>query len=146
MLAQVITPHRAVITVTEGNVTQAIMDERWDMVFQNMIATEEASLEIAGDFLRNSPTFRFDGIEGSIVHTDTLEAFCPYCWGFVFEFQCAHAGYGDRTEQVLAQVITTHEAIISVSGGVIDGGAIDGKWDMVKQQEIPPPQIETAEH
>jgi len=146
VLAQVITPHKATITVIQGEVTDARLDDVWDMKFQAMMATEEESLQIALDFLKNSPTFRFDGIENSIKHTETLEAFCPYCWGFVFEFECAAAGYGDRTGQELAQVITKHEAIISVSQGQVDGGTIDGTWDMVKQQEIAPPEIKTAEH
>lgn len=148
ILAQVITPHEASITVIQGEVTSAVMDERWDMMFQMIIATEEESLKLAEDFLINSPTFRFDGIEGSIKHTDTLEAFCPYCWGFVFEFKCSTGGYGDRTNTEVDTVITPHEAIISVSQGQVDGGTIDGKWDMFAQQEITTPtiEIETTVH
>jgi hypothetical protein len=148
MLAQVITPHEASITVIQSEITDAVMDGKWDMMFQMMIASEEESLKLAEEFLMNSPTFRFDGIEGSIKHTDTLEAFCPYCWGFVFEFECASAGYGDRTGQEVATVITAHEAIISVSQGQVDGGTIDSKWDMFAQQEITKPtiEIETAVH
>jgi heat shock protein HslJ len=37
---------------------------------------------------------------------------------------------------MLAQVITDHEAIISVSMGEVDGGTIDGYWDIFTQQEI----------
>jgi hypothetical protein len=146
IVAQVITPHRTAITVQQGNVTQAIMDEKWDMFFQAMIMSEEEGLKIAEDFLRNSPTFKFDGIDGSIKHVKTLEAFCPYCWGFVFEFECAAAGYGDRTGQQLAQVITAHSAVISVSQGKVDGGVIDDTWDMLEQQEITVPEITTAVH
>jgi hypothetical protein len=146
VLAQVITPHEAAITVIQGEVTDAILDGKWDMGFQMMIATEEESLKTAEDFLKNSPTFQFDGIEGSIKHIETLEAFCPYCWGFVFEFECANAGYGDRSGQEVATVITPHEAIISVGQGNVDGGSIDGIWDMVTQQEITPPEIKTAEY
>ncbi len=108
--------------------------------------TESESRQIALEFLTNSPTYLFDGIIESIKHKETLDAFCPSCWGFVFEFQSAHAGYGDRTGQILAQVITTHEAIISVNQGNVDGGTIDGIWDMVAQQEITPPKIQTAEY
>ena len=146
ILAQVITPHEAAITVIQGEVTEARLDGKWDMLFQMMIATEEESLKIAEEFLRNSPTFQFDGIEGSIKHIETMEAFCPYCWGFVFEFECANAGYGDRTGLEIATVITAHEAFISVSQGNVDGGTINGVWDMVTQQEITPPEIKTAEH
>jgi len=98
--------------------------------------TEEISQQIALDFLKNSPTFAFDGIEGSIKLIRVEPAFCPYCWGFVYQFQCSHAGYGDRHDKMLAQVITDHEALISVSMGEVDGGTIDGYWDIVTQQEI----------
>jgi len=37
MLAQVITPHKAIITVKEGNVDSAVLDGKWDMVRQEMI-------------------------------------------------------------------------------------------------------------
>jgi hypothetical protein len=146
VLAQVITPHEAAITVIEGEVTDAKLDGRWDMVFQMMMATEEESLKLAEEFLKNSPTFQFDGIEGSIKHVETLEAFCPYCWGFVFEFECANAGYGDRSGLEVAPVITSHEAHISVSQGKVDGGTIDGVWDMIAQQEVTEPEIKTATH
>jgi hypothetical protein len=37
MLAQIITPHRAVVTVIEGEVTSAVLDEKWDMAKQEII-------------------------------------------------------------------------------------------------------------
>lgn len=146
ILAQVITHHEATITVIQGEITEARMDGKWDMLFQMMVATEEESLRIAEDFLRNSPTYKYDGVEGSIKHIETLEAFCPYCWGFVFEFQCLNTGYGDRSNKQVSSIITRHKAHISVSQGKVDGGTIDDKWDMMTQQEITPPTIETAEH
>lgn len=146
MVTQAITPHEAAITVIQGDVTNAVMDGKWDMMMQMMMATEEESLKTAEEFLKNSPTFQFDGVEGSIKHKDTLEAFCPYCWGFVFEFVCSTGGYGDRTGMAVDLVITTHEAVISVSQGKVDGGTIDGAWDMMTQQMIKEPQITTAEH
>jgi hypothetical protein len=108
----------------------------------------EESQQIALDFLKQSPTFAFDGIEDSIKLVRVEPAFCPNCWGFVYAFQCAHPGYGDRTGQILAQVITDHEAMIGVSMGEVDGGTINRKWDMVHQQEISgqPPIIKEAQH
>jgi hypothetical protein len=108
--------------------------------------TEAEGRQLAEEYLRNSPTFQYDGIAGSIVYQETLYAFCEGCWGFVFAFQCAHAGYGDRTGQVLAQVITDHEAVIGVSNGQLDGGTIDEYWDMATQQPVTEPEIQTATH
>ena len=108
--------------------------------------TVAESQQIALDFVENSATYKYDGMPETLEMADTLVLRCPYCWQFVYEFDSRHAGYGDRTGQVLAQVITTHEAVVSVSGGNIDGGTIDGTWDMIKQQEITAPQIQTATH
>jgi len=54
----------------------------------------------------------------------------------------------DCNGQILAQVITNHEAMICVSMGEVDGGTIDEKWDMVNQREISgqPPKTEEAQH
>jgi|GEM_PF-2770129 PGF-CTERM protein len=99
-------------------------------------ADKKKSREIAEEYLLNTLTFRFDGIEDSLklVDTNTLE--CPYCWEFVFEFQCRHAGYGNRTGQMLAQVITLHTARIIVEQGRVTSAIMDEKWDMLEQKVI----------
>lgn len=103
--------------------------------------SREESQRIAEKFLRNSPTFVFDGISETLRLADTLTARCPYCWTFIFEFKSRHAGYGDRTGQVLAQVITPHKAVVSVEQGEIKSAVMDNKWDMIKQK-----MLETSEH
>ena len=103
-------------------------------VFQQM--SEEGSREIAEEFLRKSPTFVFDGIEDTLKLTDTLRPRCPYCWVFVFEFDSRHAGYGDRTGQALAQVITPHKVSIAVEQLEIKSAVMDEKWDMINQKTV----------
>ena len=98
--------------------------------------SKEESEEIARNYLLNSPTFKFDGIEDSLELAATYEATCPYCWQFVFEFQCRHAGYGDRTGQMLAEVITPHTAGITVDQGEVVSAIMDDQWDMIKQKMI----------
>ncbi len=68
--------------------------------------------------------------------TDTQTAGCPSCWEFTFEFDSRHAGYGDRTGQVLAQVITPHRAVVTVEEGEVTSAVMDGKWDMLRQEMI----------
>ena len=144
MLAQVITPHTAVISIRNSLLTEAVMDNAWDMQVRMMVATEEESLELARAYLENSPTFAWDGIEGGIVHIETLQTFGFYSWGFVFEFECASAGYGDRTDQQVATVITPHTAVIAVEAGEVTGGTIDSYWDMETQLPFTEPTVATA--
>ena len=67
---------------------------------------------------------------------DTLTARCPYCWAFIFEFDSRQAGYGDRTGQMLAQVITPHRAVISVEQLEVVSAVMDERWDMLSQEMI----------
>ena len=98
--------------------------------------SEEESQRIAEEFVRNSPTFVFDGIEDILRLTDTITLQCPYCWQFILEFDSRHAGYGDRTGQALAQVITRHIAQITVVMGEVKSAVMDGSWDMLNQEII----------
>jgi hypothetical protein len=102
--------------------------------FQQM--SKEESQTMAEEFAGNSPTFVYDGMEGTLILTDTLTARCPYCWVFVIEFDSSNAGYGDRTGQMLAQVITPHRAHIAVEQLEITSAVMDDKWDMIKQAMV----------
>lgn len=96
--------------------------------------TKQESQEIAEEFIINSPTFAFDGVADSLKLERTFTARCPSCWVFVFTFECSSSGYGNRTGQELAQVITPHTATIAVEQGEITAAELDEKWDMLKQK------------
>ena len=100
--------------------------------------TQGQSEVIAREYLVNSPTFAFDGIEESVELLAVKTMRCPCCWGFVFEFDCRHPGYGDRTGLVLAEVITAHTATVVVMEGEVISGIMDDKWDMMEQKLIFP--------
>jgi len=98
--------------------------------------TQEESQLIARDFVVKEPTFVFDGMIDTLKLVETITLRCPYCWEFVYEFDCAAAGYGDRTGLIVAQVITPHTARVVVQEGVVTAGTMDGKWDMIEQKLI----------
>ena len=98
--------------------------------------TQEESQEIARQYVINEPTFAFDGMEDTLNLAETITLKCPYCWEFVFEFDCAAAGYGNRTDFMVAQVITPHTARVAVMEGVVATAVMDGKWDMMEQKLI----------
>jgi len=78
------------------------------------------------------PTYRFDGFD--LEYKETLYPEVANCWAFVFEFKSRHAGYGDRTGKVLAEVITHHKALVYVKNGEVTSAVLDGKWDMINQR------------
>ena len=98
--------------------------------------SEEESLKIAQQFLKNSPTYKFDGIEDTLKHEETLTLRCPYCWQYIFTFDSRQAGYGNRTGQMLAQVITQHTVRITVEQGEVTYAVLDDEWDILQQEKI----------
>ena len=99
--------------------------------------TESGAIETSVHFLKNSPTYKFDGIPESInvLEASSMRPPAPE-WLVVIEFECRHAGYGDRTGKVLAQVITPHTIIVIVKEGEVVKADIDDKWDELNQCEI----------
>ncbi len=98
--------------------------------------TEEEARQEAEEFVRNSATFTFDGMEETLELTETLYPDKENAWQFVFSFDSRHAGYGDRIGQMLAQVITPHEAVVTFENGRIVNAVMDGVWDMISQETI----------
>lgn len=98
--------------------------------------TEENSRIIAEEFVRNSPTYEFDGIEDSLTLVETLYPAHETKWQFVFTFQSRHAGYGDRSDEIVAEVISDHEAIITVENGEVSTAIMDEAWDMIDQEFV----------
>jgi hypothetical protein len=96
--------------------------------------TEAESRAIAHAFVASSPTYRYDGFD--LRYNQTIVMRCPYCWLCVFEFTSRHAGYGNRTGQVLAQVITPHQAEVTVLNGTITNAVLDRRWDMLTQTPV----------
>ena len=54
----------------------------------------------------------------------------------MFTFESRHAGYGDRSGQVLPRAITPHEAVIMVEAGAVTSAVMDGVWDMINQKML----------
>ncbi len=86
--------------------------------------------------MKREPTFTFDGFENSLQLVKTLYSDIGETWTFIFQFVCRQAGYGDRTGQMLAQVLTPHKAVVTVAHGNIKSALMDEKWDMVTRQFI----------
>jgi hypothetical protein len=141
MLTQALEDHEMRIVVNNGEVVEAVTDGVFneltgEMLNQGLLEAEEAK-EIALEFLMNAPTFSFDGIEGSMRIFDmAIAESYPVQYFITIRFDCAHAGYGDRTDMMLAQVITSHEASVVVVDGELRRAVLDDVWDEVNQVMI----------
>ncbi len=98
--------------------------------------TKEEGQAIALEFVKNSPTFKFDGMEETLALVDSVEVSMPGAWTYELSFESRHAGYGDRADQMLAQVITPHTVSVSVEQGKVVYASMDNKWDMLHQEEL----------
>ena len=101
------------------------------------VSEADATVELALEFVKNSPTFLFDGMSETVKVVDTIimESY-PVQYVVIIEFDSRHAGFGDRTGEVLAQVITHHRAGVKVVEGEVIVAILDDVWDMVNQEEM----------
>ena len=103
---------------------------------------QEEPQKIAENFVKNDTTYLFDGMPETLEITST--SLLETGGKFTYEFDSAHAGYGDRTGQILTQVITHHTAVITVEAGKVTSGIMDSVWDMKKQATLSDFLIELA--
>ncbi len=96
---------------------------------------KKESRQIAEDFLINSPTFIYDGIEESIEQALGEEAVGPDKWRYLFSFSSKYEGYGDRTGEKPTEKETYHEVLITVANGEVTKAVMDNDWDMIDQEE-----------
>ncbi len=91
---------------------------------------------IAKRFTTNSATFSYDGIKDTlqIKTTSVMESF-PAQHVVSVEFTSRHGGYGDRSDQMVTQVLTTHSMRAVVSNGVVISAIMDDSWDELHQQQ-----------
>lgn len=92
------------------------------------------AIKQAQKFATTHPTFIFDGIPQSL-DVNLLSIIQSKMPVYVVQvnFDSAHPGYGDRSDQVLAQVITPHTMKVMVSDYGVGSATIDGVWDESNQ-------------
>lgn len=99
--------------------------------------SEREGKHVARGFVKSSPTYSFDGHDlkyKEILDSDTAK--CESCYTYVFKFKSRHPGYGNRSGEMLAQVITPHEARVTVESGEVISANLDGKWNMIDQEHL----------
>ena len=88
--------------------------------------------KIAENFIKDSPTYKDDGSD--LVFVSSQKTSCDDCFTFVFTFRSREAGFGDRSDKIVAQVITPHEIVVEMQNGQVTKAIIDSKYDELNQK------------
>jgi len=98
--------------------------------------------QIALSFLKNGPTFSFDGITESIniVEKYTMESY-PEQHVIIISFNTTHFGWGDREGTFIAPIITPHVIKITIVENIVVEAIIDDQWDELNQKQIIPEEL-----
>jgi len=100
-----------------------------------VICDQSQAQTSAENWVKNSsPTYKFDGSGLKLQSAKTLE--CINCYQFIFEFKSEQAGYGDRSGQVLAQVITPHIMVVNTQNCTIVKAMTDGQYDEINRGQV----------
>lgn len=124
-----------------AGVRSAASTEFAAVLLDNLSEAQLAAQKTAGDFILNSSTFKFDGIEGSLkfseIKPSPISSFRSEY--YVFTFQTRHPGHGDRAGQFLAEYITAHKAsiLINQETGEVISAECDNTWDMLIDKDMP---------
>jgi hypothetical protein len=88
--------------------------------------------EIAESWIRESPTYKYDG-SGLVLTNYIRQETIPARYVLTYNFTSSHEGYGNRTRPVIANVITNHTIKIAIVNQRVESAVIDGKWDEMGQ-------------
>jgi hypothetical protein len=97
---------------------------------------KEQASAISFSLIKNSPTFAFDGIKDSIKQVKADSADNGLTWKLLYLFKTSHPGHGDRSEQMLTQVITEHTAQITVTKCKITAAVCDNTWNLLTDSPL----------
>jgi hypothetical protein len=91
------------------------------------------TLALARLTVMSDPTYMYDGMD------DTLKFIINDSSDLIIvttDFTSRHAGYGNRSDMMVADVLTSHQCIITISQGKVQSAVMDGMWDMIAQKEL----------
>jgi hypothetical protein len=97
--------------------------------------TADNALTTARQFVNAENTFKFDGMNETL-NVKMNKTVSSGVFEIVAEFTSRHAGFGDRADKMVAEVLTPHTAVITVENGAITSAVMDGEWDMITQKAI----------
>ncbi len=96
------------------------------------------SASLVNDLVRNSSTFKFDGYADSVRVSTPVEK-ADGTLEYTVEYTCGQPGHGDRSGQMLAQLVTNHTATVDVKDGKVTSAVCDGEWNMTADKNLTDP-------
>ncbi|MDP4009302.1 MAG: GerMN domain-containing protein [bacterium] len=100
----------------------------------NGTTIEEAQEEARSWITQESPTYLFDGSDLQLEEERVIEEGKSY--EFAFLFISSSAGYGDRADEMVAQVITPHVTRVVVTNGVVVSAITDNVYSELEEKMI----------
>jgi hypothetical protein len=126
-------------TVTTYNVNAylpsgliAIREKLQETVEYTRSLDENQVKALAESWIKEAPTYKYDGSGLVLVDYVQQESY-PVRHVLTYNFTSSHSGYGDRSDQVTAPMITNHTIKITIIDGNVDSAIIDGVWDEMDQ-------------
>src|SRR4030067_3259694 len=107
---------------------QKIANRLQSLITYVLSTNEDDAKTLAENWIKDAPTYEYDGSNLKFVSYVVLESY-PEQHALTYDFVSSHSGYGDRTGQILLQVITPHTIRITIVEGRIISAVIDDKWD-----------------
>jgi hypothetical protein len=106
--------------------------------------TADSAISTARQFVNAENTYKFDGMAETLA-VRMNKTVSSSIYEIVAEFTSRHAGFGDRADKMVAEVLTPHTAVITVQNGAVASAVMDSQWDMIAQKSIdtqtPPPTM-----
>ena len=105
---------------------------------RNQLTSENEVAKQALNYLYDAPTFLFDGIRESVRILKVIQSmiFTSSSWLVNVEFDCSHTGYGDRSGEIVQQMIQHHTAVLLLTDGKVTSMVIDNAWDELADKLI----------
>ena len=90
---------------------------------KNFVTLEKSREETIKWIENESPTYLHDGFDLVLINEETIIENSTY--RFIFDFNSTTTGFGDRTEKITAQVITSHQMELIVDRGEVISAITD---------------------
>ncbi len=93
------------------------------------------AITTARQFVNAENTYKFDGMAETL-SVKMNKTISSSVYEIIAEFTSRHAGFGDRADKMVAEVLTSHTAVITVENGAVASAVMDGQWDMIAQKSV----------